>query len=91
MGYYKTIIDGYLISIGTSGTEAITEQEYNDLYSIIASKPIAPSGYKYRLKADTLDWELVELPEPSEPEDEATETDYIDSLNTLGVDTNEKN
>lgn len=85
MGYYKTIIDGYLISIGTSGAEEITEQEYNDLYSIIASKPIAPSGYKYRLKADTLEWELVELPEPSEQDDKATEPDYITALQDLGV------
>jgi len=86
--YYKTIIDDYLISIGTSGTDEITEQEYNDLYSIIASKPTAPSGYKYRLKADTLTWELVELPEPSDTDDDATESDYIDALQDLGVEVN---
>lgn len=33
-----------------------------------------------------------EVEEPSEVDDtEATESDYIDALNTLGVDTNEEN
>lgn len=85
MKYYKTIIDDYLISIGTSGTEEITESEYNDLYSVIASKPIAQSGYKYRLKADTLEWELVELPEPIDTDDDATIEDYESALTELGV------
>ena len=86
MRYYKLIIDGYLVSVGTGtgGTE-ITEIEYNDLLSIIHNRPTPQTGFDYKLKADTLEWELVELP-PIEEDDEATESDYIDALQDLGVD-----
>ena len=86
MRYYKTIIDGYLVSVGTgtSGTE-ITESEYNDLLSIIHNRPTPSTGFDYKLKADTLEWELVELP-PIEEDDEATESDYITALQDLGVE-----
>ena len=87
MKYYKTIIDGYLVSVGTGtgGTE-ITESEYNELLSIIHNRPTPQTGFDYKLKADTLEWELVELPEPSDTDDEATESDYIEALQDLGVD-----
>ena len=53
------------------------------------SKPIAESGFDYRLKED-LTWELFELPVSEEtPEDtEATEADYINALEDLGVNFN---
>lgn len=45
----------------------------------------APHGYQYRLRADTLEWELVEMP-PVEPEDEeATAEDYEAALKEMGV------
>lgn len=86
MRYYKLILDGYLVSVGTGtgGTE-ITESEYNDLLSIIHNRPTPLTGFDYELKADTLEWELVELP-PIEEDTEATESDYIDALSQLGVD-----
>lgn len=83
----KCIIDGYIIAVGDGVVgEAITESEYNDLLSIIHNRPTPQSGYDYKLKADTLEWELVELPEPSDTDDDATESDYIDALQDLGVD-----
>lgn len=86
MRYYKTIIDGYLVSVGTgTGGIEITESEYNDLLSIIHNRPTPQTGFDYKLKADTLEWELVELP-PVEDDDEATESDYIDALQDLGVE-----
>lgn len=86
MRYYKIIDSSYIISVGTGtgGTE-ITESEYNDLLSIIHNRPTPQTGFDYKLKADTLEWELVELP-PIEDDTEATESDYIDALNELGVD-----
>ena len=86
MRYYKIIDSSYIISVGTGtgGTE-ITESEYNNLLSIIHNRPTPPSGYDYKLKADTLTWELVELP-PIEEDDEATESDYIEALQDLGVE-----
>lgn len=86
MRYYKIIVDGYLVAIGSgSGGTEITETEYNNLLDIIRTKPIAESGYDYRLKAD-LTWELHELPPVPAPEDEdANEADYLAALAELGV------
>ena len=83
---YKVIIDGYLVSVGTGtgGTE-ISETEYNDLLSIIHNRPTPSTGFDYKLNADTLTWELVELP-PIEDDPEATVSDYIEALNDLGVE-----
>lgn len=70
MRYYKLTESGYLLSIGTGpgGTE-ITESEYNNILSVIRSRPTPPAGYDYRLKAD-LTWEQYELPPEPEPSDE---------------------
>lgn len=71
MRYYKIIIDGYLIAVGSgSGGEEITETKYNDLLEVIRNKPTAESGYDYRLRED-LEWELYELP-PVPEDDELT-------------------
>ena len=86
MRYYKIIDSSYIISVGTGtgGTE-ITESEYNDLLSIIHNRPTPQTGFDYKLKADTLTWELVELP-PVEDDTDATESDYITALQDLGVE-----
>ena len=84
--YNKTIIGGYISFVGTGEMgEQITESEYNEILSIIHNRPTAPTGFTYKLKADTLEWELVELP-PIEDDDEATESDYITALQDLGVE-----
>ena len=62
MRYYKIIQSGYLAVIGTGngGTE-ITNEEYENILTVINEKPIVESGYDYRLKED-LTWETYELP-----------------------------
>jgi len=69
--FYKIVDNGYVAAIGTNGNDSvteITEAEYNNLLSLIRSAPSAPDGFQYRLRADTLEWELVELPEPQDEE-----------------------
>ncbi|MBR5223303.1 MAG: hypothetical protein IKV81_03975 [Clostridia bacterium] len=66
MKYFKTIKNGYIIGLQTIiGQTEITEEEYNSLLQIIRNKPIAESGWDYRLKED-LTWELYETVEYSE-------------------------
>ena len=66
MKYFKTIKNGYIIGLQTIiGQTEITEEEYNFLLQIIRDKPIAESGWDYRLKED-LTWELYETMEYSE-------------------------
>ena len=82
MGYYKTIDNSYIISIGTgSGGEEITEQEYAEILSVIRDKPTPREGFDYRLKTD-LTWEEYALP-PVEPEPLTEEEALTRYANTL--------
>lgn len=70
--FYKVLDGDYIFGIGTNGNDSVTaisEAEYNNLLSLIQSAPSALDGYTYKLRADTLEWELVELP-PVDPSDE---------------------
>lgn len=84
MGKAFTIIsDSYVVCVGhgTIGT-GITESEYNTIMQKIQNKPTDPEGYTYKLRADTLEWELAKLP-PIEPEpltDEEALTRYANTL-----------
>lgn len=77
------IENGFIVAISTSNfNNQITESEYNAIMQKIQSKPTDPDGYAYRLRADNLEWELVELP-PVEPEaitDEEALTRYANSI-----------
>jgi hypothetical protein len=82
--YYKNIEDGYISAIGTGiGDVEITQEEHENILSVIQSKPVAETGYDYRLRTD-LTWELVEAP-IVEDDAEATEADYLEALERLGV------
>lgn len=88
MNYCLIISDGYINGFCQSEDAVlnpISEEEFNRIKSIHSERPTAQDGYTYKLKADTLEWELVELP-PVETDDEATESDYIDALQDLGVE-----
>ena len=68
---YKFIVNGYLEGVGTNGSDdvdGITETEYEALKTLIQAKPEAPEGYVYRLRADTLVWELAEAESDGEEE-----------------------
>ena len=76
MKLYKVLADDYLIAIGENiGGVEITESEYNTIMQKIQTKPADPDGYTYELRADNLEWELVELPPAPEPQDEELSAD----------------
>ena len=79
MRYYKTIENGYITAIGTGGggTE-ITESEYNQIMTVIQSKPPRTATTDFRLKTD-LTWEEYERIDPVEPE-EIDDTEALDIL-----------
>ena len=80
MRYYKMIIDGYLVAVGSgSGGTEIAEADYNNLLEIIRNKPIAESGYDYRLKSD-LTWELCELPPMPIEDEEISDTEALNII-----------
>ena len=85
MIYFAVISGGFVDSFGTAEREiatVITEARYNEIKSKLGNHPTAPDGYTYKLRADNLEWELVELP-PIEPEpltDEQALTRYANTL-----------
>ena len=79
----KVVNNGYIVAITSASTgDAISESEYNAILGIINNAPKAPEGYTYKLRADTLEWELVELPpvEPEPPTEEEALTRYANTL-----------
>ena len=88
MNYCCMISDGYICGVLESEQHfpnEITAEEKDNVYSLLLNRPTAQDGYTYKLKADTLTWELVELPPIDETDDDATESDYITALQDLGV------
>lgn len=62
MRYYKLVNDGYIDLIGTGyGHDEITEEEYNNILTIIHNYPTPPEGKGYRLRTD-LTLEEYDLP-----------------------------
>lgn len=84
--FAKLVIDGYIVALSTGGGTAITESEYSTIMQKIQNKPADPEGYQYRLRANNMEWELVELPEPEPVEEEAGPEDYEQALQEMGVD-----
>ena len=79
---YKEIENNILIAIGESkvigeNQTEITEEEYNTILSVIASKPEDTETTIYKLHADTL--EYVAYDRPEEPVIEPTDP-VIDSI-----------
>lgn len=74
MRYYKQISDNYILAIGTGyGNNEISEQEYNEIMSVIRSCP-NENGKGYRLCTD-LTWEEYDLPPVVVSDDDELSTD----------------
>lgn len=79
--------NGYVIYVSDNcGNTELTDEQTSTIKERLRDRPTAPDGFTYKLRADTLEWELVELPETIDTDDEATESDYIDALQDLGVE-----
>lgn len=58
--------NGYIVSFQQEGNN---DAEYKEAIKVMDTRPVPPQGFDYRLKADSLEWELYEL-EESEVENE---------------------
>lgn len=77
---YKIVSDGYIEGFGTNGGEdvtEITEAEYTELDEFFKTMPKAPVGKAYRMKAEPLEWVLVDDPIEDEDIDDAEAFDII--------------
>ncbi len=85
MHYTLSIANGYIIGVCESEkpySNEITKAERDEIFNTLMSRPKAEEGYQYMLKADTMEWELVELPQPSED-------DELDNSEALSIITGE--
>ena len=92
---YKQIKDNILVAIGESkvigeSQVEITESEYNNILSIIHSKPEDTESIIYLLNADSLEYKPYPRPEETVIEPNATITDYETTLSELGVNISEE-
>ena len=74
----KVIIDnGYIIATAT--TPFGTDENTDEIEQMLRNQPTADDGFVYRLRADTLTWELVESP-PMPIDDELTAEEALDII-----------
>lgn len=88
--YYKTIEDNILTAIGTSSAigenqTEISETEYNNILSIIQTKPEDTDTIIYKLNATTLEYEPYDRPEEPTPEPTYSE-DYLNGYDQAVLD-----
>ena len=77
------INNGYIVATAT--TPFGTDANADEIEQMLQHQPQAGEGYIYQLRADTLEWVLVELPPMPEDDEEATAEDYEEVLADLGV------
>lgn len=73
MSYSKVVENGIILAVGKNfAGEQITEEEYNEIITVIRTHPQETETVGYRLKTD-LTWEQYEKPPQPEPEPDAEE------------------
>ena len=78
--YFKNIEGDYITSISTGcGQTEIDQEEYNEIMSIIRSRPTPEVGFDYRLRTD-LTWELIEVEVIPEDEVEISDDEFMNMV-----------
>ena len=69
MAYSMFVHNNFIDQVrADSSGDAISKDLYDNIVYKILHKPEEPEGWFYALRADTLEWELVELPPMPNPE-----------------------
>lgn len=87
MKYAIITESNYIIGLCQSENNMVGEvdkEQFDSVSEMLLNRPQdAPDGYEYKLKADTLEWELVELPPAPEPSEDVDDSEALDII--LGV------
>ena len=79
MRFYKQVVDGYILSVGTGdGFTEITGQEYEAILTAVENKPEDTETVYYRLRED-LTWEANEV-EPGPDDDEIDDAEAFEII-----------
>ena len=84
MNYAIITESEYIIGLCQSENDMVnevTEEMFNIVSATLLTRPHdAPEGYDYKLRADTLEWELVELPPAPEPSEDVDDSEALDII-----------
>lgn len=84
MNYCILSENGYVSGIASSDNplpNPVSEAEKNEVFSMLCNKPQdAPDGYENKLRADNLEWELVELPPAPEPSEDVDDSEALNII-----------
>ena len=69
------VVDNYIVAVEAK------DSNFEEIMARISEKPKDPDGYTHKLRADTLEWELVENP----PDPEPTVDDEVDDAEALSI------
>lgn len=89
MQYYKTVVDGYVLSIcaSTRGTGNTDETEYLAIKEALETAPAPEAGFAHKLRYPDLVWETIKYVPPEYPEI-PTDNDKAEAYDILmGVST----
>ena len=86
---YKQIEDNILVTIGDiktiqEGLTEITEEEYNNILSVIQNKPEDTDTIIYKFHADTLEYVAYDRPEEPVPESDPVVDSIISEVANNG-------
>lgn len=54
--------EGYVMGVSSCDSGELTAEQLSEIQAFLQNKPIAGAGFDYRLKADTMLWEIYEIP-----------------------------
>lgn len=78
--YFKNISGDYIVTVGTGAGEVeITKEEYDNIFTVVRSRPAAEEGYMYKLRTD-LTWERVEAPKREVTDREISDKAALDII-----------
>ena len=78
MMFRKIVFDGHILGVSEVDQNGnIDEDEYHRLSAVIKAMPTAPNGYYYALRDADGEWELIEIPDPTD--------DDIDDAEALAI------
>lgn len=68
----KVVIDGYIVGLSTTTGTELTAAELAAIEAVMAERPVASAGYRYRITDVTLEFVLEAVPVVEEEVDPET-------------------
>lgn len=74
------ILNGYIVALSNRSGVSVSDEEFHAIETALANRPASESGCQAMLRADTLEWEQVEMPTTEEEHTDEISNDEIVSI-----------